>query len=115
MGPLSTSRRRGPDVLVALVPLITALLAGATVPAALAGLGLAGWAAIAEAALTSLPAELEAVSKLHPLLAKVAAAAKEGTPVPQVAQMAHNWTQENYEASLRLQPGMGGGVAPGDY
>lgn len=102
-------------MLVALVPLIIALLAGTPIAAALAGLGLAGWAAIAEAALTSLPAELEAVSKLHPLLAKVAAAAKEGTPTPRVAEMAHNWAQENYEASLRLQPGMGGGAEQGNY
>lgn len=102
-------------MLVALVPLLTALLAGASVPAALAGLGLAGWAAIADAMLTSLPGELELVSKLHPLLARTAAVVKEGAAPQRAAAMAHNWAQENYEASLREQPGAGSATSSEDY
>ena len=102
-------------MLLALVPLLTSLLAGAAPAAALAGLGLSGWAAIADAALTSLPSEVNALSALHPLLAKVFAAVEEGSSVPHVAQMAHSAAQENYEASLREQPGAGSATSSEDY
>lgn len=102
-------------MLAALVPLLGALLGGTAPAAALAGLGVAGWTQIATSALGALPEELQLLESLHPIFAQIVQAVKESATSQVIALAAHAAAESNFEASLRLQPGMGDGTSEKDY
>lgn len=93
-------------MLLALVPLIQALIGGATIEAAAAALTGPQWIAIGTAALQEAPEIIEIISGLHGLLADVLTkviAAGEAIIAPDVATA---WLNANATAAMQRQPGI---------
>lgn len=90
-------------MLVALLPLLTAVLAGSSLSVAAAALTLPQWLAIGDAVLSAGPGVLDAVKKLHPLFAQIAEnVLRTGTAIA-AHRAASDWLVENGEAAIKAQ------------
>lgn len=93
-------------MLVALAPIIMALIGGSSFTAAAAALSIPQWLAIGDAVLKALPEEIKVAKDLHGVLGSVIAMVlKSGNPgMAPVA--AREWFAANAETAMRLQPGI---------
>lgn len=93
-------------MLLALLPLLQAVIGGASLEGAAAALTASQWINIGAAVLEETPDVVQAVSGLHGLLASVVSSVLNSGSAAIAAQAAQEWLKANAETAMRLQPGI---------